>query len=235
MGYCPGFLICRLSVGAGNGNPLGTLSVSRIEQMKVLCKKPFGDFVDPKGDEEGGKDVNRIVEMTEQDDNAEEERRCQKYPAQNFFIPENESHEERKSGMSGKEEVSRECEGIEYKISAFQGRLMHRWPHMREYNEKRTNDKKYAETFQYERGSPGAQCQQTGHKNEKSHNAIHEYPIDIYCGNVIENKVVNRIAHVGGRVSAGHIIDYKAGSKESNPPQYGYKEFFAGPVMTTYN
>lgn len=189
--------------------------------MKIFCEQLFGDFIYPKCDEESGKDIDRIVVMPQKDNNSEKERSCQEYITQDLLIPEDQSHKERKSCMSGKEEISRECERIEDKVSAFQWRLLHGWPHMRKYNEKGTNNKKYAETFKHKRSSPGAQCQQTDYKNKKSHNAIHEYPIDIYCGNIIENKVVNRIAHISGRVSAGHIIDHKTDCKEKNSPENG--------------
>ncbi len=93
--------------------------------MKVLCEEPFGDFVDSKSDEEGGKDVDRIVVMAEQDDNPEKNRRCHENPAQNLFVPENESHEERESGMSGKEEIPREGKSVYDETRAVQWSLMH--------------------------------------------------------------------------------------------------------------
>ena len=203
--------------------------------MKVLCEEPFGDFVDSKSDEEGGKDVDRIVYMAEQDDNPEKERRCQEYPAQNLFIPKNEGHEERKPGMSGKEEIPRECEGVDDEVRAVQGDLVHGGRQMGKDDKKRADDKEQAEAFEHKRDSPGAEGKQAYHKKEKHNNAINENTIDVDRGQMIENKVIDRVAYMGGRITAGQEIDHKADCQETDTPKNGDEEFFAGPVVPMYN
>ena len=73
--------------------------------MEIFCEDPNRNLVNPIGDEVGGENIDRIMQMAEQDDDAKENGDSQKETAELFVVPKNKRQEERESRMSRKEHV----------------------------------------------------------------------------------------------------------------------------------
>ncbi len=76
---------------------------SIIKQLVIFFENIFGDVEDGVGDEKGREDVDGIVEMTHQDDGAEEDGRQREKGAPLSVLIENQRHQERETGV-GREE-----------------------------------------------------------------------------------------------------------------------------------
>ena len=99
-------------------------SLFYVQQVIIFREKPNRDLVNPVGDEVGGEDINRIVEMPEQDNDAKENRHPKEKPAEGFVVPEDQGYEKGEAGMAREKQVSRESDLVHDAVVDVQGGLL---------------------------------------------------------------------------------------------------------------
>jgi len=186
--------------------------------MVVLGEKPNRDLVNPIRDEIGGKDIDRIMQMAEQDDNAKENGDSQKKPAKLFVVPKNQRQEEREACMPREEQIPREGDLVHDAVVDVERGLMQRRSYVGQDNEKGADSDEEAQSFEHKGDASWKKEHQAPHKYKKQHNPIDKNAINIEGGDMIQNEVVDRIAGIGRRVSPRQIVGNEAERQKCHPP-----------------
>lgn len=77
-----------------------------IRNHRISPKEHLRHPIRGIGDEKRGKHVDRVVDVTDEDDDAEHNRYCDAEIPDKWVLPEYERHEEGESGVTRKEEVT---------------------------------------------------------------------------------------------------------------------------------
>lgn len=160
------------------------------------------------GDEKRGKHVDRIVDVTDEDDDAEHNRYCDAEIPDKWVLPEYERHEEGESGVTRKEEVTGKYE-IPEEFGRWCDNLRGKRADVGQADRDGPNEYEEWDTLEYERRFSGVGEAEDDYIEHEEKCPISENNIDVIGGCIAENYIRDGIACCVACIFSGIEIEYQ--------------------------
>lgn len=220
---------CLSVVGKGS---LGRLDKSfvRIQEAEIFFEKFARQRKNAIRDKKRGKNIDRVMEVPENDTRREKHGSKQANVADSLIAPKNESHKEREAGVPGKKIISPHRESLE-KIKRIQIGMFLNQSQMREHNEKSASRDEQRGTFDRERDSLRLQKKQEKNEQTKQRRALIDDKINVHYRQIIQEKIGDGITGAFGRVDAREVIEHDADYQKQQPKRNGVEKIRFHPIV----
>jgi hypothetical protein len=208
------------------------LKQSRLSSRAGLCrpliifgKQMLADIENAIRNEQGGKNVYGIMQMSQKHGRAAHGRTNEEKISQPFFPPKNKSRQKRQAGMGGKKQIIARTEtgdvirGVDVNFRRIRS-------DMRQNNEERPDEKKNRDAFQGEgnifrfHGVHGRQKQ-----NEK-HRAFGKNDMHVHDRQIVQQNIRYGIAGMQHGVEIGVLIDEQNSSQKNHACEHARDKRF---------
>ena len=209
-----------------------------IEVPEIPRENFEANMINRVGDEESGEHVYGVMEMTEQNDDTEKDRRKKTEKADLPVVPKDQGHQEGQTGVAGKEEIGSGIEDEKVDVieegEGIEAYVVRKRSDMGQGQKSRADDHENGRAFQPERQFPGIAQTIQAYDGPENNRSVDENIVDIDDRYIRKDDIGHGAAGSLGGVIAGQHVYRQTGHEKSDRDQKRSDESRFGESETIF-